>query len=187
MCRQIRSAHSVNLKPVPGVQLFDKFGNDKYRLRKTLGMNISPEITVNGLVPVLSISPVAEDHCTLQELLRYLQNALDSSRTFTVKSCSTLAGALSALPKDQFGVVVCEQDLQPGSWKDVLEQALILPDPPSVVVTSRFADERLWVEALNLGAFDVLVKPFDRTESLRIVDGACRAFGSGRRLRETTN
>jgi len=36
-------------------------------------------------------------------------------------------------------------------------------------VTSRLADERLWAEALNLGAYDVLAKPFDSTEAMRVV------------------
>jgi hypothetical protein len=35
-------------------------------------------------------------------------------------------------------------------------------------VTSRLADERLWAEALNLGAWDVLAKPFDADEVIRI-------------------
>ena len=33
----------------------------------------------------------------------------------------------------------------------MLEQAVILPGPLSLIVTSRLADERLWAEALNLG------------------------------------
>ena len=44
-----------------------------------------------------------------------------------------------------------------------------LPDPPFLIVASRLADERLWAEALNLGAYDVLAKPFDSTEVTRIV------------------
>jgi DNA-binding response OmpR family regulator len=114
--------------------------------------------------------------------MRHLQSVSDPSRTFTVKSCTTLAAALSALAKRKFEVVVCERDLQPGSWKDVLEQAVILPDPPPLIVTSRLADEHLWAEALNLGAYDVLAKPFDRMETIRVVDAAWRAFGSSRRL-----
>ena len=34
-------------------------------------------------------------------------------------------------------------------------------------MASRFADDYLWVEALNLGAYDVLAKPFDITELTR--------------------
>jgi len=94
---------------------------------------------------------------------------------------ATLNAALAALPKHQFEVIVCERDLKPGSWKDVLEQAVILPDPPPLIVTSRLADDRLWAEALNLGAYDVLVKPFDRAETMRVVDAACRAWGGTRR------
>jgi DNA-binding response OmpR family regulator len=107
---------------------------------------------------------------------------VDPSRTFTVNFCATLASALLALRKRQFEVVVCERDLPPGSWKDVLEQVTILPDPPSFIVTSRLADEHLWAEALNLGAYDVLTKPFDSTEAMRVVGAAWRAWGGPVRL-----
>ena len=59
----------------------------------------------------------------------------------------------------------------------MLEQVTILPDPPSLIVTSRLADERLWAEALNLGAYDVLAKPFPPTEAMRVIGAAWRAWG----------
>jgi len=139
-------------------------------------MHPSRKVTTNGVVSVLSISPIEEDHCAVQDILRHLQSALDPSRIFTVQSCATLAAALAALSKSQFEVVVCEQDLLPGSWRDVLQQAVVLPDPPSLIVTSRLADERLWAEALHLGAYDVLAKPFDRTETMRVVEAAWQAW-----------
>jgi DNA-binding response OmpR family regulator len=80
-----------------------------------------------------------------------------------------MAAALAALRKVRVPVVVCESDLQPGTWKEVLEELRTLPDPPLLIVTSRIADERLWAEALNLGAYDVLAQPFDGTEVTRIV------------------
>jgi DNA-binding response OmpR family regulator len=43
-------------------------------------------------------------------------------------------------------------------------------DPPLLIVTSRLADDRLWTEALNLGAYDVIAKPFDRKEVDRILN-----------------
>ena len=146
-------------------------------------IDTSPGVTTNAIVPVLSISPIAEDHYALQNILWHLQSVLDPNRTFTVHSYLTLPAGLAALLERQFEVVVCERDLQPGSWKEVLEQAVILPDPPPLIVTSRLADERLWAEALNLGASDVLAKPFDRMETLRVVDAAWRAFGGPLRLR----
>jgi DNA-binding NtrC family response regulator len=140
-------------------------------------MNNTPEITKNGIVPVLSISPIEEDHFFLQDILNCLQSTLDPSRKFTVNSCTTSVSGLGALQKRPFEIVVCERDLPTGSWQDVLEQVTILPDPPSLIVTSRLADERLWAEALNLGAYDVLAKPFNRTEAMRVLGAAWRAWG----------
>jgi FixJ family two-component response regulator len=54
----------------------------------------------------------------------------------------------------------------------MLEHISLLPDPPLLIVTSRLADAHLWAEALNLGAYDVLAKPFDATEVIRIVSVA---------------
>jgi DNA-binding NtrC family response regulator len=42
-----------------------------------------------------------------------------------------------------------------------------------LIVTSRLADDRLWAEALNLGAYDVIAKPFDASEVVRIAGLAC--------------
>jgi len=42
-----------------------------------------------------------------------------------------------------------------------------------LIVTSRLADECLWAEALNIGAYDVLAKPFDRNEVRRSESLAC--------------
>jgi len=145
-------------------------------------MKNSPESTANGIVPVLSISPMEEDHYFLQNILNHPPGTLDTSRRFRVNACTTLASGLAALRKGQFEVVVCERDLPPGSWKDVLEQVTILPDPPSLIVTSRLADERLWAEALNLGAYDMLATPFDGTEAMRVVAAAWRAWGGPVRL-----
>ena len=54
----------------------------------------------------------------------------------------------------------------------MLDEISLLPDPPLFIVTSRLADERLWAEALNLGAWDVLAKPYDTDEVIRIVSVA---------------
>jgi DNA-binding response OmpR family regulator len=70
--------------------------------------------------------------------------------------------------------VVTERDLAPGSWRDILENVLLLPDPPFLIVTSRLADEYLWAEALNLGAYNVLAKPFDASEVMHVLGSAWR-------------
>jgi len=44
----------------------------------------------------------------------------------------------------------------------------------AVIVASRLADERLWAEVLNLGGYDLLAKPFDRDELVRVIAMAAR-------------
>jgi DNA-binding NtrC family response regulator len=80
-----------------------------------------------------------------------------------------LGSSLGLLQEYDIAVVLCERDLQPGTYIDLLEHIITKPKAPSLIVASRLADERLWAEALNLGAWDVLTKPFDRSEVLRSV------------------
>jgi DNA-binding NtrC family response regulator len=86
-----------------------------------------------------------------------------------VTTCGTHASALSTLRRRQVAIVVCDAELAPGSWQEMLQHLSNLPDPPLLIVSSRLADERLWAEALNLGAYDVLVQPFDSLEVVRIL------------------
>jgi DNA-binding response OmpR family regulator len=79
---------------------------------------------------------------------------------------------LNLLREHDIAVVLCERDLTPEApitWIDMLENIRHLPHPPSLIVTSRLADERLWSEALNLGVWDVLAKPFKRGEVIHSV------------------
>lgn len=125
-----------------------------------------------GAVTLLSVGLIEEDHAFLEGILKCSQCDLRPTCKWQLNACPTLASALAALRKVRVPVVVCESDLQPGTWKEVLEELRTLPDPPLLIVTSRIADERLWAEALNLGAYDVLAQPFDGAEIARIVSMA---------------
>jgi FixJ family two-component response regulator len=76
------------------------------------------------------------------------------------------------------GVVLCDEHLPDGSWRDLLAAMEPLHDPPVLIVSSHIADERLWSEVLNLGAFDLLAAPFDSREVLRVVSLAWRWWRS---------
>ena len=118
-----------------------------------------------GILTVLSVSPLDADHLSLQTIIG------DSTWMILYKA-RDLVSALVLLQRHDIAVVLCERDLWPGSYIDVLEYLNALPNAPSLVVASRLADERLWAEALNLGAWDVLAKPFDRNELVRSVKSA---------------
>ena len=66
------------------------------------------------------------------------------------------------------GVVLTETCLPDGTWHDILSLANAVCPHAQIVVTSRLADEHLWAEVLNRGAFDLLAQPLDDTEVIRV-------------------
>jgi len=123
-------------------------------------------ISFNTPVSVLSVSPNADDHTVLA--------AIFDQSGYIVRACDTVKSAIAVLSQAQIPIVITERDLTVGSWHDILERIFLLPYAPTLIVTSRLADEYLWAEALNLGAYDVLAKPFDASEVMRVVASAWR-------------
>jgi DNA-binding response OmpR family regulator len=115
----------------------------------------------------VSVFPAHEDHAVLRSIFRSSDRPLCPGSTWALQACTTLDEALPILKNGGIPLVLCECDLQPGSWKEVLAALEALPDPPYLIVTSKHADDRLWAEALNLGAYDVLPEPFDAAEVMR--------------------
>jgi DNA-binding NtrC family response regulator len=113
---------------------------------------------------VLSVSPNSEDGGCLKYILR--------ESDLTLVASPSLDSSVSILREMPIAIVLCESELFPGTWREVLERVSQLPDPPLLIVTSRLADERLWAEALNLGAYDVLAKPFSATAVIRVLNSA---------------
>ncbi|MBZ5578295.1 MAG: response regulator [Acidobacteriia bacterium] len=107
-------------------------------------------------IPLLSVSPSDTDHAVLRELLDGTQWLLSEART--------LGSALAMVRQNRIPLVVCERNLPPDTWKDLSDRLAILTNPPSLIVTSRHADDQLWVEALSSGAYDLLAKPFNARE-----------------------
>jgi FixJ family two-component response regulator len=75
------------------------------------------------------------------------------------------APTLAAVPP----VILCEEILCDGTWKDLLLLTQEMPVPHNLIVTASNADDRLWAEVLNLGAYDVLQKPFRAQEVFRTI------------------
>ena len=129
-----------------------------------------------GTITVLSLSPVENDHAALERTFRDSSLTLYPNCRLALQPSRTLALALAALREYRIPIVLCDGDGQPEAWREILRATREMPAPPCVIVTSRNVDDRLWAEALNLGAYDVLSKPFDRTEVTRIVGSACHRW-----------
>jgi DNA-binding NtrC family response regulator len=112
---------------------------------------------------ILSVSPDEEDRASLERIFK---------SGWSVVASATVASALSVLREIPIPIVICDCDVSSGTWGEMLDHISVLPNSPLLIVSSRRADERLWAEALNLGAWDVLAKPFAADETIRIVSVA---------------
>jgi DNA-binding response OmpR family regulator len=113
------------------------------------------------VVKVLLISPFDEDHQHLRDILKH--------SNWQQHGVHALGEASDFLVENVTPVVICESELPDGSWRDVLSHFGRMQRPPVLVVTSRLADDRLWSEALNLGAYNVLAKPLNTKEVFHVV------------------
>jgi DNA-binding NtrC family response regulator len=123
---------------------------------------------------VLSVSPSQSDH-------RFLEASAGACHCQLVQAVG-LIDALAVLNRCEVNVVVYDHDSPSGNWREMLQYLQESSNPAALIITSRLADERLWAEALNLGAWDVLAKPFDRSEVTRSIEWACQhaAYAAGR-------
>ncbi|MGA3075565.1 MAG: response regulator [Bryobacteraceae bacterium] len=113
------------------------------------------------VVQVLLISPFDEDHQHLRDILKHSNWQQHDARS--------QSESFDFLRENVTPVVICESELPDGNWQDVLAQLGRMRHPPLLVVTSRLADDRLWSEALNMGAYNVLAKPLNMKEVFHVV------------------
>ena len=124
------------------------------------------------IATVLAVDPVSEDHAALVEIFNNSRWDLCPDCRLKLRTTVSSSRAMDILRTTAIPIALCESDLQPGTWREFLDQMAPLREPPFLIVTSRLADEYLWAEALNLGIYDVLAKPYNPDEVTRVVSMA---------------
>jgi DNA-binding NtrC family response regulator len=87
-----------------------------------------------------------------EEHLNAFQKALSEEGVKVVHAADPAAAATAS------SVILCDADSKDG-WSGMMPQILNRQPKARVILMSRLADERMWVEALNAGAHDLLAKP----------------------------
>src|SRR5690349_22117687 len=116
---------------------------------------------------VLVVSDEREDHGALDGIL--------AQSGWSLRHCANCAQARDALRQNRNSVIVTERRLPDGNWRDILE---LTGGDGVVVVACKYADEELWAEVLNVGGYDLLLKPFNGSEVTRVMASAARVFRS---------
>src|ERR1035438_4755532 len=111
-----------------------------------------------------TVTALAEEHD-----LHPIRDSLRAEGIAVIRA-NNLDQALQADPS----VVLCDADAA-GSWRDAL--AKLRKPGRRVILVSRGANNRMWIEALNHGAFDLLHKSEDARETCGTI---LRALFAGR-------
>jgi len=115
---------------------------------------------------LLAVFPPGEDRTALNNIL--------AQPGWELVFSHTLAETQAALRGCPVVAMLSEVRLSDGHcWKDILHELHRMPDPPPLIVADRLANDALWAEVLNLGGYDLLTKPFDKSELLHAVTTAC--------------
>jgi len=118
---------------------------------------------------VLAVIPGAEDQQSLRGIL--------ARSIWKLRLASTFQQAQYALDDHAIGVINADPVLPDGySWQHIANAAAQIAPPPSVIVASGLGDDRLGAEVLNLGCFDLILKPFDAKEVLHSIGMAWRCW-----------
>ena len=104
--------------------------------------------------------------------LETLKHALhrQSMRTEHAQMCEEVALRLAGPEPPE--LVFTSTELPDGTWADIVRLAELAPIPVNVIVVSRLADIRTYIEVLQSGAFDFIAPPFEPTALAHVVSCA---------------
>jgi len=97
----------------------------------------------------------------------------------------TRAEAVAAVGRTAAPIIVCDERFADGDWRGLWNELGKNPCPPEFILASRLADERLWAELLNLGGYNLLMKPFRPEEVIRTIHAALTEWQLARTARST--
>jgi DNA-binding NtrC family response regulator len=125
-----------------------------------MDLHTQVKTAAEGAIAILLVGPLDSRRGALRNIL--------APPRWEIREAATYAEAVGILNDRSIAVTICDTEIGDGNWQALLANLQSRAHPPNLIVSSRLADERLWAEVLNLGAYDVLVQPFDRGEVLRV-------------------
>jgi DNA-binding NtrC family response regulator len=99
-------------------------------------------------------------------------SALLSAARIRLHHAALLEQAERLLRAEDCRVLLVDAAFPGGTWRDALTMTQKGNPAVTLVVTSAQADERFWLDVLEQGAYDLILKPFVADELLRILDNA---------------
>lgn len=116
------------------------------------------DVAASNKAAVLAVTICEEDRVALERIF--------VTAGWRFHHASDCASAMKLIEEFDIPVVICDTQFSGCCWRDLYARAGTSFVGPGIIVASRAADDSLWAEVLNIGAFDVLAKPFEEQEVL---------------------
>ena len=83
---------------------------------------------------------------------------------------STLKQAKEALSHEAFTLVFCDERLVGGSYRELLDASATTGNRPRLVVMLQTGEREEYLEAMELGAFEIIRCPFEATDVVKTLN-----------------
>ncbi len=112
---------------------------------------------------------VIDDEKSLLEFLRMLLE----EQGYTVRDADSVSAARAALAEDTFDLILCDIMMPDGSGLDLLKEIKQSPAADTaVIMMTAYSSTKSAIEAMKLGAYDYVPKPFDVDELKVVIEKA---------------
>jgi two-component system response regulator PilR (NtrC family) len=113
---------------------------------------------------ILLVTADPETRRALSEMVR--------STGLECRAAASVAEARALVARERPALVFCDRRLADGSFRELLGAEEVQEANVPVVVASRLGETDEYLEAMRLGAFDFIAKPYHRSEVEQIVHNA---------------
>lgn len=129
-------------------------------LRKIIGSD------PRGRVRILAVLPNPEDRVSL--------SAIASNEGWSLRLASHCDSAIEILRHHPADIIICARDVKPSGWRDAL--TLLAAEAPGtcLILASPENDDRLWLEVIERGGFDVVTTPIHAARMVHAVRQALK-------------
>jgi DNA-binding NtrC family response regulator len=116
-------------------------------------------------------------------LLHFL-NRFFTRKEYQVEACNSAKTALELMKEESFDLILLDYKMPELNGLEALKQIKSTQIKTPVIIMTAYGTTETAIDAMKLGAYDYLVKPFDRKELNRIVNDA---FLANRQMKEVVS
>lgn len=116
-------------------------------------------------------------------LLHFL-NRFFTRKEYQVEACNSAKTALELMKEESFDLILLDYKMPELNGLEALKQIKSTQIKTPVIIMTAYGTTETAIDAMKLGAYDYLVKPFDREELNRIVNDA---FLANRQMKEVVS